>query len=228
VSNAAEIITYPQTTIGGKVLKMSRRTAAHLDYTKKRLAAAFPGARLFLIQGTYNDDVPASAGTHDKDCAFDVVIVGLTWLQAQRFLRACGWAAWYRPERFDDQGNRVWIDHIHMISLGYRPYLIPVGDLIPGQVVDYFEKRNGLVDHAPDPTWHPPSITATIFDFEAWEKELEDAMPYNDWPQADKDALVADVVKGMLAAEVRKKSATQNALNAKAAWRKSAEAAEKP
>lgn len=226
MSNAAEIISYSQTTVVGTVLRMARRTAAHLDYTKTRLAQEHPGCRLWLIQGTYNTSVPASAGTHDKDCALDVKITGLTWLEAQRFLRECGWAAWFRAELFRN-GVRVWGDHIHMVSLGYRPYGIPVGDLIPGQVVDYFEHRSGLSGHEADPTWHPADITATIFDFEAWEKELEDSMPYKDWPQADKDALVGDVskavVEAMLNAEVRKETATQTQLLAKAAWRKAAE-----
>lgn len=157
-----ELITYGQKTTGGSSFTCSRRTAAHLDYTKKRLAARAKkdgvAYRLEIIQGSYNTGVAASAGTHDFDAVLDVRIVDMPWLKAQRFLRSLGWAAWYRyPPLFSE--------HIHMISLGYTT---KVGIYVPGQVSDYYAHKTGLVGHAPDPTWHPADIDATIFDYDRY------------------------------------------------------------
>lgn len=141
----------------------SLRTIAHLDSTSLKAVRRF-GVELEVLQGAYNTDVEQSAGTHDKDAAIDCFIPNVAWKVAQKFLRACGWAAWWRyPPSF---GN-----HIHMISLGYT---LPVGIYVPGQVADYKAKppRNGLAGHAVDPTWHPDDIDATEFDFREWEKEM--------------------------------------------------------
>lgn len=146
----------------------SLRTIAHLDKTSKQAEKRF-GFEIEALQGAYNDDIEASAGTHDKDAVLDVFIPNVPWKIAQTFLRARGWAAWWRyPPTF---GN-----HIHMISLGFR---LPVGEFVPGQVADYraTPPRDGLAGHAVDPTWHPDDIDSTIFDFQEWEREMEDNMP---------------------------------------------------
>lgn len=215
MASASEVITYPQASTGFGPFRCSRRTAAHLDSTKRRLANLHPGAVLVIIQGCYHTGLGVSEGTHDRDCCLDVRIVGLSWPAAQAFLRASGWAAWWRKP---SQGP--WADHIHMISLGFAPYGLPVGKFVDGglsqfgskvtssQVDDYFAHAFGLEgmhDPGSDPSWFPPNIAATIFDLEAWTQELEDAMPYRDWPQADKDALVRDIaaaVKGPTAEEI--------------------------
>lgn len=161
----AEVVTWGRTT-SGKTARMGRRTAAHVDYTIWRLSLAHPGARLHIIQSAYNTGVAASAGTHDRDGCLDVYIEGLDWWDAQRFLRECGWAAWYRyPPKFGR--------HIHMISLGCTG---PLGIYVPGQIADYYNHRTGLAGHAADTSWHPSSIDATVFDYYAWlakKKELD-------------------------------------------------------
>ncbi len=180
-----DIITYSQPTTGGRFFRCSRRTAAHLDDTKRRLAKQHPGARLEIIQGAYNDTVAASAGTHDKDAVVDVRIVGLDWWAAQRFLRECGWAAWYRHT---GAWSRPSSWHVHMVSLGYTT---PVGVFVPGQVTDYYAHKTGLVGHAHDPSWFPPNIPATQFRYE------EDDMPSpKDWSDEDWAAFEAHVGKG--------------------------------
>lgn len=185
MSDACEVITYDQTNIWGQPCRMGRRTAAHLDYTKKHLG----DSRLLIIQSSYNTGVSASAGTHDKDACLDVAIrlpdgKIADWWGSQRFFREMGWAAWYRhPPLF---GN-----HIHMVSLGYGD--CPVGEFIPSQVDDYYNHAFGLAGmHTPgsDTSWFPDSIRATIFNYQLW---IEDNMAYNDWPDASKNALVNDV-----------------------------------
>lgn len=188
VSNPYEIIT---TTQGDKTFRASRRTAAHLSETIAEIQRLHPSCRLHVIQPCFNDDVPASAGTHDKDAVLDVCIYGLTWPQMQRTFRALGWAAWYRTLA---QG---FSEHIHMISLGYGPDEM-VGALVPAQVTDYYNHALGLRNgHTPgsDPSWHPASIGSTIFNYQEWEKEQEDKVPYSEWPAKDKAELMKDIKK---------------------------------
>lgn len=203
--NASDIITYSQPSTGHGFFQCSRRTAAHLDYTKDRLAKRHPGAQLVIIQGCYHAGIGVSEGTHDKDCCLDVRIVGLEWMKAQSFLRSLGWGGWWRRPW---QGP--WDDHIHMISLGFANYGLPVGIYIDGglskfgqkvtssQVEDYYNHAwglEGMHDPGSDPSWFPADISATVFDYEAWLIEVEDSVPYSDWPKADKDALMADIKK---------------------------------
>jgi hypothetical protein len=49
-----------------------------------------------------------------------------------------------------------------------------VGYLVPGQVTDYYAEppRDGLASHAPDPSWHPDPIRATIFDYDTYVASL--------------------------------------------------------
>jgi hypothetical protein len=195
--NAADVI---DVTRLGVTFRASRRTVAHLDWTISLLALAYPKATLRIIQSPYNTGVKASAGTHDYDACFDVEIVGLDWLRAQTFLRKCGWAAWVRqPPLF------TW--HIHMISLGYPGQ---VGVYVPGQVADYYAHRDGLAGHRTDPTWHPKDIDSTVFDFDEWEREMEEAMPFTDWPQKDQDALVQAVTDKILNTELGNGSTVRN------------------
>lgn len=194
--------TLAKRTICGRTFTASNRTAAHLTSTLTRLERRHPGARLVIIQTCYNTTIAASAGTHDYDGVFDVRIEGLTWWAAQRFLRSCGWAAWYRHTgTWADE--RAW--HIHMASIpeglpanptieqidgAYARAGIQVGIYVPGQIDDYYAHALGLAGQhraGSDHSWFPDSINATVFRYQ------EDDMPFNDWPQADKDALAAAV-----------------------------------
>jgi hypothetical protein len=211
MSNPREIVTYDQPSTGHGFFACSLRTAYHLDYTKKRLARLHPGAQLVIIQGCYHTGVGVSEGTHDRDTCLDVRIVGLEWMEAQSFLRAAGWAAWWRRTW---QGP--WADHIHMISLGFAAYDLPVGIFIDGglsqfgpprrtssQVVDYYAHAwglEGLHDPGSDPSWFPADIDATVFDFEDWEQELEANMPLNDADEAKVEAITRRVIREELAA----------------------------
>lgn len=218
-SDPTQLVTYTQTTSSGRTFRCSRRTAAHLDYTKKRLAQLHPGARLVIIQGCYNQGVELSKFTHDYDAVLDVMIIGLDWWAAQAFLRAHGWAAWYRHTGSWASPSR-W--HIHMVSLGY---VTRVGIYVPGQVDDYYRHTYGLKgqhntdldkswfpgDVGPNPPVGTPAewaaaIDATIFDFALWERELEEDMSWRDWPKEEQleaaQAIAAETVKQLLAAVV--------------------------
>ena len=159
-----DIVYYSQPNIYGTKFRCSKRTAEHLNRTKYRLKKKHPNASLKIIQGSYNTTVEISAGTHDKDAVLDVGIEGLSWSEAQRFLREQGWAAWVRTPA---QGFSY---HIHMVSL--PPFKLrwkaPVGQYVPGQVNQYYNHTDGLSGVGPDNTWHPKSIRRTIFNYGAW------------------------------------------------------------
>lgn len=200
-------------TFGGKTFRCSVRTAAHLLWTQQELDKKHPGCKITVFQGCYNIGVLLSVGTHDKDRVLDVAIVGLDWAEAQRFLRAHGWAAWVRePPAFD------W--HIHMISLGGTT---EVGVFVPGQIDDYYRHTFGLKNQHNtdlDKSWFPgddgpppwpigtpeqwrKDIDATLFDFALWERELEDDMQQEDWVKLrgimreEIDAAIADAAENI-------------------------------
>lgn len=171
--DGSKIVYHTQPNIYGRYFKCSKRTSAHLDWTKQQLAkkAEKDGKayRLIIIQGCFNTGVSASAGTHDYDSCLDVKIEGMTWAAAQKFLRSCGWAAWWRKP---SQGP--WSDHIHMASLPkyMLQFVARVGVYVPGQVQAYYAKKSGLASGAADPTWHPKDIRATIFQYRAYIDSL--------------------------------------------------------
>jgi hypothetical protein len=172
-------------TIAGTTFRCSNRTAWHLRWTIFVLRLRFPRARLVIYQPCYNTGVAASAGTHDYDAVFDVWIVGGVlgrnpW-RAQRFLRARGWAAWFRHT---GAFAKAW--HIHMISIptglranptasevlaAYRRLGIRVGIYVPGQVDDYYAHAfglKGLHRAGSDNSWFPNNINRRVFRRSWW------------------------------------------------------------
>jgi hypothetical protein len=197
----------------GRSFRAGNRTAAHLQFTIDELDRRHPGARLRILQTCFHTGTEASKGTHDKDGVLDVHIEGLTWMQGQRFLRTCGWAAWFRPE-LHQGGKLIWNDHIHMVSipsgLDNTPSLddinsaldllgIEVGSLVPAQIDDYFAHSMGLKNqHAPglDQSFFPDDIAATIFDYQE-----DDMAGFTEWPDAEKKAFgefIQDQVRATL------------------------------
>jgi hypothetical protein len=196
-------------TFGGRFFKCSQNTYAALLETQARLSKVKPGAYIRVIQGCYNTTVAASAGTHDYDACLDVQIVGMTWQEAQDFLRKCGWAAWWRH-------TGAWASpsswHVHMALLGAPQAGCKVGEYVDGgvslygsarassQYADYQAHRDGLADHSIDPTWHPANIAGTMFKYAIW---LEDNMPLSDKDIARiADAVTPKVVSALLNASV--------------------------
>lgn len=195
MSDAAEVITV---TLGDKTFQAGRRTAAHLEWTIKRLANRHPGTHLHVTQPCFNKGVKASEGTHDFDACLDFQIEGLGGIEGQSFLRWAGWADWWRTPA---QGFPF---HHHAISLGFARYDITVGKYVDGgwslfgaklftsQVEDYFNHTYGLKGmHTPgmDRTPFPDDIPATIFNYEQWKAD----MGYADWSAEDKRLFRADV-----------------------------------
>lgn len=198
-ANPRRLITV---NFGGRVFRCSQVTYANLLATQQYLDKHYPGARLVVIQGCFNTGVAASAGTHDFDAVLDVMIIGLPWLTAQKVLRKCGWAAWWRHTGTWAAKSR-W--HIHMICLASVEAGCTVGLYIDGglstqgrviassQVADYRNHALGLAgqhNSGGDDTWHPADIDKTVFDYAAWR---EDDMPYSNWPKKDREALAKDV-----------------------------------
>jgi hypothetical protein len=158
-------------------------TIAALEY-----AEALAGHEFIVTQGSYQSSVAASAGTHDKGG-----VVDLRWTGDNAditALRAAGFAAWHRTPA---QGP--WPDHVHAVLIGH-PLLAPSA---ARQVESMRAGRNGLLNNGPDDgprvTPHPRTNW--------WPPREEDDMPgYTEWPQEDRDALVADIVKGLTSAPI--------------------------
>jgi hypothetical protein len=155
-------------TVYGTPVRGSARSIGFLQFLDDEARAQ--GLRVAVIQSAFNTTVPESAGTHDYDACYDLQIVGLSWDDAQSWLRRRGFACWHRTPA---QGD--WGDHIHGIVLGYTT---KVGIYVPGQVTDYHNHALGLAgQHEPgsDPTWHPdPQF---VFDYQKWLDERSRDMP---------------------------------------------------
>lgn len=178
VARSTDLITVTRL---GRRFKASRRTVAHLDKTIAAFNRHFPNAKLTIIQTCYNTGVAASAGTHDFDACFDFGFTGhgVTWPALQRFLRRLGWGCWWRR-------TGTWSApaayHVHAFSLpvGLKKFPTKVGEFIDGgqssvgrviassQLVDYLQFKDGLADHAPDPTWRPSRISTSVFRYLPW------------------------------------------------------------
>jgi hypothetical protein len=148
------------------------------------------------MQTCFHTGFDPSAGTHDGDGVLDIRIDGMKWPKAELFMRKAGWAAWWRHTGTWEK-EKDW--HLHVISLGCPG---KVGDLIPSQVDDYHNKRDGLAAHGPDNSPRPDDIPATVFDYPRYLLIKEDKMPYTDWPREDRKALVDDVADAVLRAVV--------------------------
>lgn len=211
MTDAAEVIT---TTLAGRTFRATRRTAAHLEWTIEQLEAR--GGTMRIYQTCFNVGVAASAGTHDGDAVFDFDDLGLGWPESQRFLRECGWAAWWRNTgSWADPSN--W--HNHAVSLGYPGQ---VGIYVPGQVSDYYAGRSGLAGHVADPTWHPADIDSTIFDYPRWLEEHE-MTPEQDARLAAIEKRAAEtfsLIERLAAAE--QKRATDELKRDRSSWKREA------
>ena len=174
-------------------------TIACIEHAEDLTASYAPVvAHEFVVtQGSYQDTVEASAGTHNLGGVVDLV-----WCDHSECLyalRMAGMAAWHRTPA---QGP--WRDHVHAVVIGH-PYLAPAA---ARQVTAYLSGRNGLANNGPDDGPRLDPIPRPV-----WPYPQEDDMPpYRDWPAKDREALVADVVAGILAAPVNDKTTVRKAL----------------
>lgn len=114
-------------------------TIQAIEAAEKRAGFTFS-----VTQGSYQDTVAASAGTHDGG---GVVDLSSRYLSASRktkmvrALREVGFAAWLRTP---SQGP--WVEHVHAVLVDH-PLLSPSA---ARQVVSYRSGRNGLANNAVD------------------------------------------------------------------------------
>jgi hypothetical protein len=142
-NSAAPPENYSRTTYKGKTF--NQRTVAMLKVVDENLKA-MGLAPASYNQGSYNPGgVGASAGTHDGGGAVDIDILSYPhsrWNDVLKAVRMAGFAAWIR---FPSEGP--WNYHLHAMAIGDKEISKPVGS---GQIVDYFNGKNGLKGHAPD------------------------------------------------------------------------------
>jgi len=127
-----------RTTVDGKTV--NERTADMLALWQFKILTDF-----YVIQGSYNNGVDQSAGTHDGGGAVDISEYGWSdsftrWAVKQG--RLCGFAAWHRPTL-----PGVWTEHTHAVAIG-DPELAPSAR---AQVTEYYNGGDGLVGTTPDP-----------------------------------------------------------------------------
>ncbi|MGW6255402.1 peptidoglycan-binding domain-containing protein [Streptomyces sp. NPDC055085] len=130
VSDGEPAHNYARTTYGSKTV--NQRTKVMLN-----TAAGYFGSPLYLVQGSYNKGVAASAGTHDGGGCVDVGVAGwstATRNSAVKALRRAGFAAWLRTPA---EGFQY---HIHACAIGDRE----MASVARSQVRDYFNGRSGL------------------------------------------------------------------------------------
>ena len=145
------------------------RTARMLDEAAQLVGPVY----LNPTQGSYSGGVSASAGTHDGCGAVD--LMHGSWKVSDydlvvRELRRVGFAAWHRTPQ-----QSSWPRHVHAIAVqpGGKNDRGCLSSGAHGQVVDYYEGRNGLASRAPDdgPRDH---VGVT------WETYKETDMPLTD------------------------------------------------
>jgi hypothetical protein len=124
-----------KTTVDGKTVNV--RTKHMLDMWQFNALKNF-----YVIQGSYNRGVGASAGTHDGGGALDLSVSGvgsITNMVKQG--RLAGFAAWYRPTI-----PGLWGAHVHAIAIGDD-------DMSSGaraQVAEYYAGQDGLAGSGRD------------------------------------------------------------------------------
>lgn len=196
---ATDLVRWSKKDSGGDTITASFRSIAHMDRLN-RLALARFGQGIVVLQPPYNRGVSASAGTHDFDATWDIYIPGVDWWKQQTWLRANGFACWYRhPPSFGH--------HIHgftlppregsSISDDFRVHGFKVGKYVDGgwslfgslvtssQLADYYNHAFGLSGQhttGSDRTWYPKRIASTIFDLDKYvehrrKQQQEDNVP---------------------------------------------------
>lgn len=133
---------YTRIIYGGVTL--NKVTVQAFKEVEKRL-----GYKLTFYQGSYNNSVEASGGTHSGGGAGDLAKFEAD--RKQHVTRAVGFASWHRPFNWDGKAG---IEHVHCELLGDEDASVAA----KGQWADYRAHRNGLVSNLVDNTWHPDPI----------------------------------------------------------------------
>lgn len=133
--------------------KMTRYTAAAIVVIEEEL-----GYELTIVNGPYNDDVSASANTHNEDGVID--LAPFQAARKVRVMRGKHWVAFLRPFNWNSRGGGK---HVHAVLS--RPH--DVNDLAEWQRdVAYPNGWNGLTgNHADNFPFHPE---ITPFNYHDW------------------------------------------------------------
>lgn len=128
------------------------RTLSAIKWAEKGYLHVAPKRRSAwrIGQGSYSNG-SLSAGTHSRGAAVDVMFAGLNKKQQRgvvKWLKKAGFAAWARTGP-GWEGN----EHAHAILRGHRKAFIT--PQAASQVVDYENRRNGLVSNLHDGSWRP-------------------------------------------------------------------------
>lgn len=126
----------------GKTL--NQRTLDMLERAEDRM-----GFKVWVVQGSYNQGVGASAGTHDGGGAIDISVRGIDYKRAVRELRDVGFAAWYRAPL-----PGVWGAHIHAVAIGDKE----MDPSAKRQVDEYYAGEDGLAGTGDDTGYRPDPI----------------------------------------------------------------------
>lgn len=158
-----------------------QRVCAELGFTPTIVQGAF--------MGRAGGGAADSAGYHDGGGCFDLRTWDRTADEVEQIIRTTrrlGAMAWVRDQRHGMD------PHIHLGLGSDKP--LAVGAM--RQWDAYLSGRDGLTGNGPDYHWRPSPLVTT-------PPEEEDDMPaYTEWPQKDRDALVADIVKGLTSAPI--------------------------
>ncbi len=129
---------------------INRRTLAMLQYAAELYGGQIDVAAKSITQGSYNDDVAASFGTHSGGGAVDISLVApnrahFTILYDDiepllRALRLAGFSAWYRKVGELGPGSPL---HVHAVAIGDKELSAPAREQLDGPA-GYFKGYNGL------------------------------------------------------------------------------------
>lgn len=199
-------VQWSKRSIYNEVVRGCLFFVAALDQMDQKAQARF-GNGVEVIQPTFNDDVRASAGTHDRDFCIDWRIPGVDAGVAQHFARfECGMATW---ARYPWQGFTLH-NHGFFLPPGGHEFPVGVGAYIDGgastgrsgyssQLEDYWNNAYGLAGMhgvGSDPTPFPTNAAkmAGIFNLERYiQKQRENTMEYKDWSKQSKQELAGDI-----------------------------------
>lgn len=137
-----------RTTVDGKTLNV--RTADMLRLWQFNSLTDY-----YVVQGSYNSGVSASAGTHDGGGALDISVYGMPDVAHKKWHvkqgRLAGFMAYYRPPL-----PGVWNEHIHAGALDDPE----ASSGLRTQFAEYRAGQDALADHRPDPD---PRVSIRVY-----------------------------------------------------------------
>lgn len=134
-----------------KIVEHDGRRVDYLTHLALLEAEKKLGYELSITQGSYNNSVSASAGTHSGGGVVD--LRAWDWQRKVKALREVGFAAWFRPAI-----EGLWGSHIHAVLIGNRKLSASAAR----QVTAYKNGRDGLAANRVDTFWRPAKIKAFV------------------------------------------------------------------